>query len=374
MRRVVILMSDTGGGHRSAAEAIVAALDRQFPGRYASTLFDVFKQAAIFPFHFAPNLYLPFTKYFEPLWALLFLTTNNRLSARFAIPFIKFIIGKRLKKFLRDQSPDIVVSVHPVFVQPARKCLREIDSRAPFVTVVTDLFDAHLLWFDPDTDVTVVPTDGAHAMGLRYGMPAEKLRIIGEPVSLNFLDAGLSQRDARTELGLAPDYATILLVGGGEGMGPLDDIARAIDDARVNAQLAIITGRNELLQRQLEMMTWQMPVRVEGFVTNMPDWMRAADVIITKAGPGTISEALACGLPILLSGFLPGQEAGNVTFVEQSGVGVLREKPEDIASTLNAWLAPGNDTLARLAQRARELARPCAALDIAQMLDELVTR
>jgi 1,2-diacylglycerol 3-beta-galactosyltransferase len=101
--------------------------------------------------------------------------------------------------------------------------------------------------------------------------------------------------------------------------------------------------------------------------------MRAADVIITKAGPGTISEALACGLPILLSGFLPGQEAGNVTFVEQSGVGVLREKPEDIASTLNAWLAPGNDTLARLAQRARELARPCAALDIAQMLDELVT-
>ncbi|HEX7593932.1 MAG TPA: hypothetical protein VF429_07145, partial [Anaerolineae bacterium] len=103
-----------------------------------------------------------------------------------------------------------------------------------------------------------------------------------------------------------------------------------------------------------------------------PDWMRASNVLITKAGPGTISEALACGLPILLSGFLPGQEEGNVTFVQESGIGVLREKPAEIVRTLAEWLTPGNDTLPCFAARARQLARPRAALEIAGILDEML--
>ena len=103
-----------------------------------------------------------------------------------------------------------------------------------------------------------------------------------------------------------------------------------------------------------------------------PSPAAAADVLVTKAGPGTIMEGLACGLPILLSGFLPGQETGNVTFVEQSGVGVLCEKPADIARTLGEWLSPGNDTITRFSARARELARPGAALDIASILDDIL--
>jgi 1,2-diacylglycerol 3-beta-galactosyltransferase len=138
-------------------------------------------------------------------------------------------------------------------------------------------------------------------------------------------------------------------------------------------QLVVIAGRNRALYKKLCATTWQIPVSVQGFVTNMPEWMRAADALITKAGPGTISEALAYGLPILLSGFLPGQETGNVTFVEQNGVGVLRKNPEHIARTLREWLTPGNDTLTRLARRAQALARPRAALDIAQILDDLLT-
>lgn len=371
-RRIALLMSDTGGGHRAAAQAIVEALAREFPGRFETTLFDGFKQAAIFPFNHVPSWYLPFTTYFEFLWHLLFLTTNNRLTAFTSRFLFDVLMARGLRKFFRAYTPDLVVSTHPILTAFARRSLRAVGSRAPFVTVVTDLFDAHGLWFDPAVDLCTVPTDGAREKGLRFGMPTEKMRVVGEPVSLKFIDGVSGQLEARAKLGLAPNLATILLVGGGEGMGKLFDIARAIDHAKLPAQLVVIAGRNDSLRRQLQAATWQIPVRIEGFVTNMPDWMYAADVIITKAGPGTISEAMACGLPILLSGFLPGQETGNVTFVEQSGVGVLEKNQDEIARTLGEWLAPGNDMLARLAMRSKKLSRPRAALEIARLIDEML--
>ena len=366
-------MSDTGGGHRSAGEVIAAALAREFPNRYSVTLVDVFKRAAYFPLNYAPETYLPLTTYLEGLWGLGFRVSNQRLAARAVQMYLRLSIARRLREILRENNPDLVVSTHPIFVTLARRGLRDLGSRAPFVTVVTDLFDAHRFWFDPDVDRCIVPTEGARRVARQFGMPEEKLCVVGEPVSLEFIDNDITRIEARSKLGLTPERTTILLVGGGEGMGPLDRIARALDRAGLPIQLVVIAGRNKSLYRKLSAAPWQIPVEVQGFVTNMPAWMRAADLIITKAGPGTISEALACGLPILLSGFLPGQETGNVTFVEQSGVGVLRQNPEDIVRTVREWLTPGNETLARLTARAREHARPRAALDIAKIVDDCLT-
>jgi|YNPNPStandDraft_1061719.scaffolds.fasta_scaffold08901_4 1,2-diacylglycerol 3-beta-galactosyltransferase len=365
-------MSDTGGGHRSAAEAITAALERQYPRRYTVTLLDVFKRAALFPLNYAPDAYLPFTTYLEWLWGLGFHVLNNPWAIRLLSPYLYVSIVPRLRALLRAAQPDLVVSTHPIFVSLGYRALRESGSRVPFVTVVTDLFDAHGFWFDPRVDLCLVPTEGAYRVAQRFGMPAEKLRIVGQPVALQFADSHITQREARQKLGLDLERTTVLLVGGGEGMGPLYEIAGAIDRARLPIQLVVITGRNQRLREKLNATRWHIPVRVEGFVTNMPEWMRAANVIITKAGPGTICEALTCGLPILLSGYLPGQETGNVTFVEQIGVGVLRRQPEEIVRTLREWLAPGNETLARYAARAREHARPRASLDIAQILNDLL--
>ncbi len=370
-RRVLFLMSDTGGGHRSAAEAICAALAREFPDHYDATLVDVFKRAAKFPLNHAPDLYLPLTQRAEFLWGTGFQLLNHRGTDRLAQISLRLNLMRGVQRILREPIPDLVVSVHPVFNELPRRVLRAYAPRVPFVTVVTDLFDAHRMWFDPGVDLCIVPTDGARRVAQRCGMPADKVRVIGQPISLKFLGDQRTQAEHRAELGLA-ERTTILLVGGGEGMGKLLDIARALDRARLPIQLVIIAGRNKALADQLRALTWHLPAHIQGFVTNMPDWMRAADLIITKAGPGTIMEALACGLPILLSGFLPGQENGNVTFVEQGGVGALRKNPDDIARLVGEWLTPGNDTLARFAARARELARPHAALDIAHALHQVL--
>ena len=140
-------------------------------------------------------------------------------------------------------------------------------------------------------------------------------------------------------------------------------------------QLVVICGKNEEMAKRIKEKDWGKDVQVvvQGFVKNMEEWMSASDCIITKAGPGTIAEALICGLPILLNAFIPCQEEGNIPFVQNLRVGDFKESPEEVANTLATWFSPefGNQ-LAAMSKRAREAAKPDALLDICRGLVELV--
>ncbi len=144
--------------------------------------------------------------------------------------------------------------------------------------------------------------------------------------------------DIRKRLGWPLDIPVILLVGGGEGMGPLEKTAHAINEAGLDAALVIIAGRNRELKYRLEQYDWKMPVSIYGFVRTMPEFMQASNVLVTKAGPGTISEACISGLPIILYSKIPGQEDGNVDFVVNEGAGVWAPEPEQVVATLQSWL------------------------------------
>ncbi|MBL8121064.1 MAG: galactosyldiacylglycerol synthase, partial [Anaerolineae bacterium] len=154
-------------------------------------------------------------------------------------------------------------------------------------------------------------------------MKPEQMRVTGLPVHPNFAERLTDKANARKELGWNPELPAILMVGGGEGMGPLYEAARAINNRHLNCQIAIIAGRNQVLKDKLESDTWNQPTRVYPFVTNMPVLMAAADILVTKAGPATISEACIAGLPQILYDAIPGQETGNVEFVVQNNAGVF---------------------------------------------------
>lgn len=392
MSKILILFSDTGGGHRAAAEAIREAIQTQHGTRHEIILADGIVRAAMPPFNLIPKLYFPTTQYSPWGWDRMFRLTNSRAGMYLLTTLTDLIAGRGLRHILQQHHPDLVLTVHPLLTHTPCHLLKQMNPHAPFITVVTDLFDAHAIWFSAPADVVIVPTEGAKARGLRWGIAAEQIRVVGLPVSLKFTPARQSQTDTdvsalRARLGLAPDRFTILIVGGGEGMGQIEQVTRALVNIGLPIQLVVIAGRNNLLKRKLlreyaqhEASTTQsatmehlaVPVRVTGFVKNMPEWMCASDLVVTKAGPGTIMETLATGRPLILSGYLPGQETGNVTFVEQSGVGVFCKTPEQIATQVREWLRPGNEALTHLRARAREQARPDAALEIAQLLDALL--
>lgn len=373
MQRILILMSDTGGGHRAAAAAIASAIEFEFPGKYRVDLYDGLLSAAIFPFNHLDTIYFWIVTYAESLYGKIFHSTNRSWLTPIILRLLHFAISRRITEALRLYSPNLVISVHPLLTTVPRQILHSLYPSVPFVVVVTDLFNVHELWLDDEADLFIVPNVESRDEAIHAGVPAEKIRVSGLPIHLAFSQGVVQTKsDIRAKLGLDPTRTTVLLVGGGQGMGRLSDIAHQVAQSALPIQLVIIAGRNAALQRKLSSAAWKIPVSVQGFVTNMHDWMAASDILITKAGPATISEGMVAGLPILLSGFLPGQEEQNVTFVVREEIGAVCKNPAEIGQHLRQWLQEDRSALEKYSARARELARPRAALDIASMVNELV--
>jgi 1,2-diacylglycerol 3-beta-galactosyltransferase len=236
---------------------------------------------------------------------------------------------------------------------------------------VTDLVSTHALWYDRRADLILVPTDMARQRALEYTMPPEKVRVVGQPVSLRCSAPIGDKRLLREKLGWPLDKFTVLLVGGGEGMGPLAETARAIDESGLDIVLIIVAGRNAKLEAELREVTWENPAFIYGFIRDMPDFMRAADIIVTKAGPGTIAEALNADLPIILYAKLPGQEDGNVDFVESEKVGVWAPEPLKVVRTLTRWISRPHER-AQVIENCRRAARPDASRTIARIIGSKV--
>lgn len=366
--RILFLFSDTGGGHRSAAEAIIEALQLEFGDRLAVTMVDVFREYAPRPLSFMPEIYPKLVRV-PQAWGLGYRLSDGHRRARLITASAWPYVRRSIRYMVAQHPSDLIVSVHPLATAPVLRALGS--NRPPFVTVVTDLVTTHALWYHRRTDLCIVPTEAARQRALIFGMKPEQVTVVGLPVADRFCQPPGDRQPLRAQLGWPEDRPVILLVGGGEGMGPLEKTAQAISDARPHAALVIVAGRNQSLKARLEANRWRIPVRVYGFVREMPDFMRASDVLVTKAGPGTISEALIAGLPMILYSRLPGQEDGNVSYVVSEGAGVWAPRPDEIVSALQSWLRHPEQR-AGAAAACRRLARPDAARKIAHILTERV--
>ena len=365
---MLFLFSDTGGGHRSAAEAIIEALHLEFGSEIEAEMVDVFKQYAPRPLNYVPVLYPKMVR-LPQAWGLGYALSDGHRRARLITASAWPYVRRSIRTLIHQHPSDLIVSVHPLATAPALRALGP--KRPPLVTVVTDLVTTHALWYHRRTDLCIVPTEAARQRALLLGMRSEQVRVIGLPVADRFCRPQADRETLRASLGWPQDLPIILLVGGGEGMGPLEKTAQAIAEARLHAGLVVVAGRNQGLKERLEARSWPMPTRVYGFVREMPEFMQASDILVTKAGPGTISEALNAGLPMLLYSRLPGQEDGNVTYVVSEGAGLWTPRPEAIVTALRNWLANPQER-ARAAAACRRLARPQAARQIARLLAEQV--
>ncbi|MBT3711847.1 MAG: glycosyltransferase, partial [Anaerolineae bacterium] len=178
-----------------------------------------------------------------------------------------------------------------------------------------------------------------------------------------------TKAELREKFGWGQDEFIALLVGGGDRMGPIEDTVQAINDSGLYIGLIVVTGRNKELKAKLEAKDWNIPIYIYGFTKDLPDFMRATDVLITKAGPGTIAESLAAHLPLILFSRLPGQEDGNVTFVQETETGVWAPNPQDVVRTLARWMTHPN-TREKVVENCKKAAKPEASRTIARIIGE----
>jgi 1,2-diacylglycerol 3-beta-galactosyltransferase len=361
---ILFFFSDTGGGHRSAAEAIIEAMQLDFGDGFTSEMVDFYRGFGPGPIRAMPDLYPEMVKA-RRLWQASFYATDGRPQARVVTASLWPLVRTTMKKLVREHPADLIVTVHPLANTFALMALGP--ARPPFYAVVTDLVTTHALWFDTRADRILVPTEMARQRAIAYHMPPDKIEVVGLPVAERYCAPVGEKHELRRRLGWPEHKPIALVVGGGEGMGPLRKTARAIDESGLDIGLVIVCGRNEKLRAQLEADVWDNPTFIHGFTQTLPDFMRAADFIVTKAGPGTIAEALNANLPIVLYSKIPGQEDGNVDFVVAEGAGVWAPKPHLVVRALTRWISRPQER-AEVVERTRRAARPDSAHLIGRIL------
>ena len=366
-KHVLFLFSDTGGGHRSAFQAIQDALAIKHGDAVAFEALDVLRELR-WPLNKQPELYPRVVNTSKILWALMYHSFDGRRRSGLARQLIYRNNRRKLRRLVRERPADVVVCTHSVIANPMYRAFLTLDERPPFLTVVTDLVTTPSFWYDPRVDYCFVPTESAYRRGLKLGMSPAQMQVTGLPVNPHFLDSMIGKDEARAEFGFAPDLPAALLVAGSEGMGAIDKLVAALDAEPLDAQLVVVCGRNDALRSRLQARQWTNPRHIFGYVSNhreMPRIMAACDIIVTKAGPSTISEAAIAGLPMIISDRIPGQESGNVRLVTENRAGVYLPKPEHVAARIREWLAEGPEAMQKRADNARRIARPNAVWEIA---------
>lgn len=382
--RVLIMYADTGSGHRSVALAIHSALRTlstadppgvarashrgAAPGVAATrtTLHNPVKH------HFLGtlfDLYGPVTRHAPRLFEGAYNISNSERACDLAGRVTYKLLHKHLAEVVESTQPDLIVGVHSLLMHPAQQVLHRGGYNIPLFSVVTDLASIHQSWIVPDVDLCFVPTADVRDEMINRGMMRERIRISGLPVHPDFAATpDRAQRESlRVSLGLRPDVFTVLIMGGGEGIGGLDSIAHRLADSGLPVQMIVVAGHNPGLSKRLnkQQHEWRIPYRVFGFAHNVPALMRAADVVVTKAGSVTIAESLACGLPIILSSVIEGQESGNVDFLARHKLGYQARTTDDVVEGVHRIQRLSEDEMRELRTRARRLSAPSASLKIA---------
>ena len=356
-----------GGGHVATARAMAQAIEAHLPGAFRTEVSDYMLELG----NQHPDI-RTFDARHKASWKValeypLLARFGQRLLDTFPAP-TRAVQRRQLRPFaaraaedLRRRDPALVVANHPFLAVgfAAAQHLKDPALDIPVVTFATEPLDASALWAEPRAERFVVPSEAARRDLTRMGVPGHKVDLVGYPVQQPFLNAP-SQEEARRTLGLT-DTFTCLVSLGGEGVGgQTERVVRALLGSDVH--VVVIAGRNEGLRRGLESLT-HPNLTVRGFVTNMADYLAACDLVVGKAGPASVMEALAVGRPVLATSYAGLNERKLVRFLEERRLGGYVPDLGRLTQEVTRYRT-SPELLKGVAER-------CAALGLAEMTERL---
>ena len=346
--KILIISSDTGGGHRSAAQTISDGLQKFWHGE--SSAVRIIK--AVEESHSITgklvNVYNWVLRHKQG-WMKYLYWTINKIRPETREFFMRRCIGF-CKDAFEKWCPHIVVSVHPLTQHIFARILKELKlaEQIPLVTVVTDpCYGFWKGWACNDVSLYLVANEDAKRQLVDYGILPEKIKISGMPINPKFHE--IDEKDAqtaRTAFGLDPEKFTIFVNAGWVGGGNIPKIFKELAKGELDVQAIFLAGKNEDLRREAEAIarTAKFPVKVIGYSDEIEKIMQSANVMISKLGGLTTFEAMACNLPIIADATttpMP-QEAGTVNMIAKRGAGILLEKATDIVPTIRGLLEDSN--------------------------------
>ena len=367
MKQILILTADYGYGHRSAANAIVEALHETHGQECTVEIINPLDdpRAPAF-FQENQNDYDKLVREMPDLYKLGYQVSESRVVGSLVNSTFTLTLLNVLREIIRQKQPDVIVCTYPLYQGILSAAFAAEKRHIPLLTVVTDLETVSSLWFHPVADLCLVPTQTVYNLTIEAGLPPEKVKITGIPVRSDLVNGNQDQASHKLSLGWRPDLFTLLAIGS-KRIEHLYDALRVLNHSGMPLQLVVVAGGNDELYQRFQETEWHVETHCYNFVAEMGFFMRAADCILSKAGGLTVSEALACGLPLILVDVIPGQETGNANHVVSGNAGVLARDPIEVLETVCHWLEKDRCLYCQQAQNARQLGHPRAAFDVADL-------
>lgn len=364
---MVLLEASYGGGHAHAAAALAASLAELAPSLRVERV-DVFDRISPALNEATRYAYIQCLIHVPLLWREVYERTRH-VPPDSPWQLLDRAAARRVGRFLAGKRPRAVVATHP---GPARlagalRAAGQLD--APVFAVVTD-YVVHGLWAHPGVDWYLVGHEAVRDWLTARGIDPARVAVTGIPIHPRFGRPADRER-LRRAWQLGPEPVVLFMAGSAGLVRGMEDACRALVQAQGRFQLLVVAGRDGVLERRLRAAVAgaARPARVLGFVDRVDELMSLADLLLSKAGGLTVSEALAKGLPMVIYRPIPGQEEGNAAFLVAHGAArVTREPQELVAQVQHLLRSPG--LRAQMAAAASQLGRPQAGLAAAGLLLE----
>lgn len=352
---ILILTGNFGDGHRQAAQAMAEAAVRLNPNAEARVV-DVMERSLPRLHRLTQACYMLWITKTPWLYGYLFRKTKD--DTWMAKLFKKFRLCSldRIRDLLKEMNPSVVVCTFPAAAAGLSTLKARGETDVPMVTVITD-HTYHSYWIHPGTNRYIVGSDHVRQALLRWQLPDRQIAVTGIPIRPAFREP-MDRLELSPKYSLDPAIPTVMIMGGGNGLIG-SDWAKLLTDPRLirkPVQVLIICGRNDKLKDQLtrELKGYPHKLIITGYVEHVHELMAVSDLLITKPGGLTTSEALASELPMLLYKPLPGQEYDNAAYLTAAGAAVQAGSPEEFALQLELLISQPQ-ALARMKANAANL-------------------
>ncbi|OOM78945.1 glycosyltransferase [Clostridium sp. BL-8] len=361
IKNILIISSDfTGHGHKSITESLcenfrenkeinVNVVDGFSLG--GSTLLKIGKS------------YGPITRTSKNLWELIWELSMIKVSL--VNEAVELLIEHNFMELLKKIKPDLILSVHPNFNGSIINILEKNNIEIPFVTLIADLVSIYPLWADKRADYIISPTYEAKEKCIEYGISEGKVKTLGFPVRSRFHKVIRSNMEYNMYNPLK-----CLIMSGGEGVGNMRKIAEILLN-NFNCIVKIAVGRNKKLKNRLEQTLgekYKGRVEIYGFTENVQDLMISSDIAFTRGSPNVMMEAIACNVPLVITGALPGQEEGNPEFIKKYNLGVVCTGNKSIKYTISDLLANNGQRLSEIKISQKSYSNPNVSKDIVDFI------
>ncbi|MCI2424543.1 hypothetical protein LM599_00695 [Candidatus Acetothermia bacterium] len=367
---VLLLTACYGGGHIHAARELEAAFSICYPQLRVETMDFMAQMIGPWLDKRIQRTYISLVKYAPSLYRDFYHLTDNSSISPLWQRRINRLGFTYMGRYLRSNPPQVMVSLYPV---PAG-VVDELKGRGlhniPSATVITDHV-AHSQWVHPHTDLYLVPSPPVKEELIKRGIAQDRIEVTGIPINPAF-GQQWNKRELQRKLGLKEDLFTVLVLGGAFGnWGGMRRICSRLATFPLPIQVVIVTGKDFNMKEKLGPIASKArcPMYIQGFVDDMPAWMGVADILISKAGGITVSEAMASALPLLIYRPIPGQEEANVRYLVEKGAAIATDDVTQLISELERIIRYPAE-LTKMRQRAKEIAHTDSARVAAKALYE----